>query len=351
MNISISESGIAFSAMPTNYLDISNQNNTITNTNKIEDKTYSYKTNQDIGTLVEFRDPTNGKSVVTSLNDKVLDKLKNHFSSKDFENSEENSIKLSGEAEKFVSGWFGDIAYKREFLSADKNQDGNLDSDEYLNTKNEYKHIGYVEFKNNTLFVSGNIEENYKTVKDVNTHQSDRYNHNYIQPNSLDDELNTTLRIDKNFDSKIDIVESFRGDKSKDKLDNKQVVLKNIDEDLDFHSESVRKYFKPILKEALSQSGIKTDSSDALEDELKKQQALMKLLQANGDASKLTAEERAVLGSELQKYEKSTDELSTSLSKALDKKIEVDIMKLKDDYLRILIYNIKKEFFCLKKMF
>jgi len=67
------------------------------------------------------------------------------------------------------------------------------------------------------------------------------------------------------------------------------------------------------------------------EDELKKQQALMKLLQANGNASKLTAEERAVLGSELQKYKKSTDELSTSLSKALDKKIEVDIINKQED--------------------
>lgn len=62
------------------------------------------------------------------------------------------------------------------------------------------------------------------------------------------------------------------------------------------------------------------------EDELKKQQALMKLLQANGDASKLTADEKAVLGSELHQYSKDiTDELSISLSKILDSKINNEL--------------------------
>ncbi len=34
----------------------------------------------------------------------------------------DGKILLSGEAEKFVSGWFGDIAYKRNYIGADSDK-------------------------------------------------------------------------------------------------------------------------------------------------------------------------------------------------------------------------------------
>jgi hypothetical protein len=233
----------------------------------------------------------------------VLDKLKSHFGTDDFIKRDDGITALNNKAASFVNGWFGDIAYKRGFLSADQNQDGNLDSNEYLNTKNEFNGEG-------TLFFDGHVKEQItKSYMKVSENSSNiiRYNRDdYKKPDSIDEELNHTLEIDKNFDSKITLRESYHSS-----LSNKQLGNNHI-------KEAVNKGILP--KEVLNI--ISPDNTD----DLKKQQALMKLLQANGDASKLTAEEKAILGSELQQYSKEiTNELSNSLSKKLDNKINNEL--------------------------
>lgn len=202
--MSYSVSGIAFSAMPTNYLDFNNDSTT-KEASKIENKEYSYRTSNSYGTVVEFCDPTNGKNVSASLNDNVLEKLKSHFSEADFhKNKEDASIKLSGKTEKFVSGWFGDIAYKREFLSADKNQDGNLNDDEYLNTKNDF-HIKGAFY--NVAMIEEEITTTYSKI-------SEQKYSNYIKTfddrmKNIDQELNRTIDSDKNFDGKMTLNEAY----------------------------------------------------------------------------------------------------------------------------------------------
>jgi len=320
MKISISMSGIAFSAMPTNHLDFNN-NNTTQETSKIEDKEYSYKTSNSYGTIVEFRDPANGKSVSVSLNDNVLDRLKSHFLEEDFHKNKDGSVKLSGEAEKFVSGWFGDIAYKREFLSADKNKDGKLDSSEYLNTKNDFtaEKIATLDLRKNTLSFTGSIKESY-----IKPEVSDSFT-----TTDISKELNHTLRLDKDFDSTISLVESMRSDIKYDNLSDRATVLQDFKDALINAPINIKKLFNNILSGHNNNNKVQATHSSPKnnqEDELKKQEALMKLIQANGDASKLTAEERALLGSELQLYSKHiTNELSNSLSKTLDNKINNEL--------------------------
>jgi hypothetical protein len=85
--------------------------------------------------LVAFNDPVRGELAVVSLSGSTMDKLKAHFGTNDFYERDDGITRLDNKAEAFVGGWFGDIAYKREFLSADQNQDGKLDSNEYLDTK------------------------------------------------------------------------------------------------------------------------------------------------------------------------------------------------------------------------
>ena len=315
MSIGYQILGTAFTAVPVdtiNYTknELKNENINLQSTADVKKSDFSYKTNKDTN-LVAFNDPTNNKFVVVSLNDSVLDKLKSHFGTDDFVKRDDGITALNNKAASFVSGWFGDIAYKREFLSADKNQDGNLDSSEYLNTKNEFAGHGELYFNGTD---KEQIDATYVNVK-ANTSRIVRYNRDdYKQPNSIDDELNTTLRIDKNFDSSITLREAYNNNSKYTSMSDKILIHHHI-------KEAVNKGILP--KEALN---IISSGNIDKTDELKKQQALMKLLQANGDASKLTADERAILGSELQAYSKDiTNELSNSLSKRLDNKINNEL--------------------------
>ena len=81
------------------------------NTQKANDKTISPNNNEQ---TILFADPTNGNLVKLNLSTKNIEKLKSHFSNEDFYERKDGSLRLNGEAEAYVSGWFGDIAYKRE---------------------------------------------------------------------------------------------------------------------------------------------------------------------------------------------------------------------------------------------
>ncbi len=311
--MSFTVTGIAFSAMPTNNLHTTNDKNVTEEISKVEDKPYSYKTNGTEGTLVEFRDPANGKNVSISLNNNVLDKLKSHFSSEDFSKNDNGNLKLNGNAENFVSGWFGDIAYKREFLSADKNQDGKLDSDEYLNTRNDFYIAGVFYDKTN---IEEKVSSNYIKV-------SNKKSLNYIKNPSehvknIDEELNKTIESDKNLDSKMSLDEAYSTIGGTDSVLITHAKYFGL---LDKNSQTNQNPFKALLQRIVN-----TSSDNKSDEELKKLQALMKLLMANGDASKLSADERELLGSELQRYTKDiTKELSSSLSTILDAKITTEI--------------------------
>ena len=152
-------SGTAFTAVSTNIVDrtakeLSKEVIPSFDNSKI-DKTsdISYSSTQKVenSSLVAFKDPTNDKYVILSLKDSTLDKLKSHFGENDFFQREDGITRLDNKAEAFVGGWFGDIAYKREFLKADANKDGNLDSNEYLNTKNSFSHHGEVSGHGNEI--------------------------------------------------------------------------------------------------------------------------------------------------------------------------------------------------------
>jgi len=186
-------------------------NDDIQKTNEI--KNISYHTAIKTGKPTVFKDPTNDKYVIVSLNDKIIEKLKTKFDEDNFIEKEDGSIRLTGEAEAFVSGWFADIAYKREFLESDKNQDGKISEDEYKKVKNSY-----ISEANSLIQVDGTSEriayfgekitQQYVTVdKDDITYRQHQNSENL--PSSLDDELNMTLKLDKNFDGIMTLEESY----------------------------------------------------------------------------------------------------------------------------------------------
>ena len=172
------------------------------NTQKPNDKTISPNDNEQ---TVIFADRTNGNLVKLNLSNKNIEKLKSHFSNEDFYERKDKTLRLNGEAEAYVTGWFGDIAYKREFLKADADNDGKLSEGEYQNTRNGYLTIGEAKgIGNKVLSVTETVTETYTTPHTKRPEQGE----------SVEAMLDFTLNADKNQDgqlSNMEYLESIGG--------------------------------------------------------------------------------------------------------------------------------------------
>lgn len=197
---------------------------TIKQTHQVEDVVYHTTTQADDAKPTTFVDPVTKKYVVVSLENETLDKLRANFGTDDVVEKEDGSIRLTGKAEAFVSGWFADIAYKREFLIADENRDGQLSEDEYDNTLNNFgiEGFGITEGNEKVLLSSEKIIHSYSEALD-NEYRNYR---EFDIATSLDDELNTTLQVDKNFDGEMSLEEAY----STNGNDAKDVVLRHLEE-------------------------------------------------------------------------------------------------------------------------
>lgn len=185
---------------------------TIKQTNEVESVVYHTTTKADDANPTTFIDPVTKKYVIASLENKTLDKLREQFGKDDVVEKEDGSIRLTGEAEAFVSGWFADIAYKREFLTSDENNDGQISEDEYKNVKNSYNSIAhfYISRDEPTEEIDIFAEEVTKQyVKYDKDNVSYRNHHNSDNSTSLDDELNMTINLDKDFDGNMTLEESY----------------------------------------------------------------------------------------------------------------------------------------------
>ena len=241
------------------------------NTQKPNDKTISPNDNEQ---TVIFADPTNGNLVKLNLSNKNIEKLKSHFSNEDFYERKDKTLRLNGEAEAYVSGWFGDIAYKREFLKADADNDGKLSEGEYQNTRNGYSGVGEAKgIGNKVLSVTETVTETYTTPHTKRPEQGE----------SVEAMLDFTLNADKNQDgqlSNMEYLESIGGYRNL-LIDNARKHLEN----------------DPTLGKDYFSGGAQTDAD--LELLALQMRATQKLLASNGNENILTAEEREALGTEL----------------------------------------------------
>jgi len=329
MGLNISHTGIAFTAMSSNIIDRTTDElrneQIITNSTTEISSNIGYMTKEK-SNLVAFNDPVSGEIAVVSLSSTTMDKLKAHFGENDFFKREDGITRLDNKAEAFVGGWFGDIAYKREFLSADQNQDGKLNGSEYLNTKNSFSGDGIVtlNYITGNASIEGKIDRNYQKVGDI-TSSIGLYNQKN-QSTSIDDELDTTLRIDKDFNSKISLTESFRRDIKRDSLSDTEVAIKDVEDEHSFMIGKLNSFGNNVHKKDIRQQdvGVNTDTAKQQDELLKKQEALAKLIASGGDISKLSAEERSLLGGELSKYKKEdgSHTVNMDILKKLDKQLK-----------------------------
>ena len=198
---------------------------TVKQTNEVEDVVYHTTTQIEGAKPTTFIDPVTKKYVIASLENETLDKLRGKFGSDNVIEKEDGSIRLIGDAEAFTSGWFADIAYKREFLTADANSDGQLTEEEYNKTRNNFGVEGFSlsEYSSGEERLLGagekileNTQYSFSSRDMISTgisgvsEQTDIISYRTEKiAISLDDELNTTLQGDKDFNGEMNLEEAY----------------------------------------------------------------------------------------------------------------------------------------------
>ena len=109
-----------------NFAQIINKN---LDTNNIKTSSNLAK-NYEFSNEISFTDKISTNTINLRLSDENLSRLKTHFGSQNFDKDKSGKITLKGEAADFVSGWFGDIAYKRNYACADSDKNGFLNDSE-----------------------------------------------------------------------------------------------------------------------------------------------------------------------------------------------------------------------------
>ena len=178
-----------------NFAKIVNKN---LDTNNIKTSSNLAK-NYEFNNEISFTDKISTNTINLRLSDENLSRLKTHFGSQNFDKDTSGKITLKGEAADFVSGWFGDIAYKRNYAGADSDKNGFLNDSEKGETL-----AGYA--TNTTKKVEG------ANVTDVDFNGVSSYlpySKHYDAPlaNTIEKALNESLKADINMDGYLNLIE------------------------------------------------------------------------------------------------------------------------------------------------
>lgn len=151
---------------------------------------------------VAFEDERSKQLVSVNLSTRNLLRLISHFGGENnFFVRNDGIVRLNGDAQNFVSGWFDKVAYEMNLLGADADKNGLISGDELANT-----------FFYESPYVYGN------TKKDVSIYTLtggakiayDESDLRGVQiERVIDGSLNALLDEDKNMDGKITFVEHF----------------------------------------------------------------------------------------------------------------------------------------------
>ena len=145
---------------------------------------------------VMFNDPKTNQRITLNLSNENLNRLKGQFGADNFYAREDGVIRLNGKAEAFVSGWFGDVAYQRNFAGADKDGSGRISGEEWRDVKGFSVSMRYT--------TSSMTETSLETYIDYG--EAD-----LLTSSTIEDKLNGVLEMDKNFDGQIERINEFEG--------------------------------------------------------------------------------------------------------------------------------------------
>jgi len=316
----IEATGTAFTAVSTDVVNrtnkemseeeifssgVSNSSNDL-QTQKVEETSnISYETQHKLSnsSLVVFNDPTNGKYAIVSLQNSTIDMLKNHFGEEDFYKRDDGITRLDNKAEAYVAGWFGDIAYKREFLSADSNKDGLLSDSEYENTKSDFLIVGGISNDNKSLYEK--VVNNYLTVKDKELINYREHN----KSKSIDDELDKTLSINKDMNSEISLKEAYNADSSGS------------------YEKVIYRHAKEMIPQALKDAMMEEKLKKLEEHNDDKIRAMVKLLLEKGDITILNTADKELLSNELSIVKEDGSDIQKIMNDKLDELLKIEKYK------------------------
>ncbi|TQR30657.1 hypothetical protein DMB92_07515 [Campylobacter sp. MIT 99-7217] len=171
---------------------------------------------------IYFRDPITHNLVQSALSEESLEILKENFGSQDFYQRKDKSYILSGQSEKFVSAWYGDIAYQRGYLKADSNNDGFMEKSELDETRSGFNAGGYMTYNGDKILsFDHTFTESYIEIGSFYTSKADGlpanfkvvqktlYNEGKFTSPTLALELDKTIKNDKNLDGIVEYGEAL----------------------------------------------------------------------------------------------------------------------------------------------
>lgn len=181
-----------------NFAKIINKN---LDTNEIKTSSNLAK-NYEFSNEISFTDKISTNTINLRLSDENLSRLKTHFGSQNFDKDKSGKITLKGEAADFVSGWFGDIAYKRNYAGADSDKNGFLNDSEKGETLAGYGAL--VSYKTDEKDGSNVVLVQMDGVSSYLP-----YSKHYDAPlaNTIEKALNETLKADTNMDGYLNLGE------------------------------------------------------------------------------------------------------------------------------------------------
>ncbi|MBZ7980809.1 hypothetical protein AVBRAN12642_09230, partial [Campylobacter sp. RM12642] len=171
-----------------NTKDISNLKDNINKNN------FEIKTNKEQNYNVFFKfDESN---IGVKLSENNINRLKEFFNEDNFIDTSKGII-LDKDAASFVAGWFSDVAYKSNFLAADKNNDGEVDKKEIDYTI--YAFALYIEPTKDGSGQATKVASYVPSILTVDNKQS----------TDISTILDETISMDKNLDGYITIAEKY----------------------------------------------------------------------------------------------------------------------------------------------
>ena len=181
-----------------NFAKIVNKN---LDTNNIKTSSNLAK-NYEFNNEISFTDKISTNTINLRLSDENLSRLKTHFGSQNFDKDTSGKITLKGEAADFVSGWFGDIAYKRNYAGADSDKNGFLNDSEKGETLAGYGAL--VSYKTDEKDGSNVVLVQMDGVSSYLP-----YSKHYDSPlaNTIEKALNESLKADINMDGYLNLIE------------------------------------------------------------------------------------------------------------------------------------------------
>lgn len=158
--------------------------------------------NYEFNNEISFTDKISTNTINLRISDENLSRLKTHFGSQNFDKDKSGKITLKGEAADFVSGWFGDIAYKRNYAGADSDKNGFLNDSEKGETLAGYGAL--VSYKTDEKDGSNVVLVQMDGVSSYLP-----YSKHYDSPlaNTIEKALNESLKADINMDGYLNLGE------------------------------------------------------------------------------------------------------------------------------------------------